>query len=96
MAKMRIQPFDIIRSEMIGLEAEVVDAKNKSLIGLRGLIIGETKNTMSIEREDGVVKKVIKSQVTINVLFEGQKFQIDGKVVLGRPEDRLKKVRRIK
>ena len=93
---MRIQPADIIRSELIGLEAEVVDAKNKSLMGVRGLIIGETKNTLSIERADGVVKKLIKSQVTINVLFEGQTFQINGKVIIGRPEDRLKKVRRIK
>ncbi|MBL7100875.1 MAG: ribonuclease P protein subunit [Nanoarchaeota archaeon] len=92
---MRIQPADIVRSELIGLEAEVVDAENESLRGLRGLIVDETKSTLSIEK-DGVVKKVIKSQVTLKVLFEGQTFQIDGKVLVGRPEDRLKKVRRIK
>ena len=39
------------------------------------------------------VKKVIKSQVTLKVLFEGHAFQIDGKILVGRPEDRLKKIR---
>lgn len=92
---MRIQPADILRSEIIGLEAEVIDAENKSLIGLRGLVVDETKNMLSIEK-DGVVKKVVKSQVTLKILFEGQTFQIDGKVLVGRPEDRLKKIRRIK
>ena len=92
---MKIQPADIVRSELIGLEAEVTQASNESLIGLRGLIIDETKNTLSIERE-GVEKKVIKSQVMLNILFDGQTFQIDGKVLVGRPEDRLKKIRRLK
>ena len=92
---MKIKPADIVRSELIGLEVEVIEANNKSLVGLKGLIIDETKNTLSIERKD-VVKKVIKSQVTINILFDGQTFQIDGKVLVGRPEDRLKKIRRIK
>lgn len=92
---MKIQPADIVRSELIGLEAEVVNAENKSLIGLKGLIVDETKNMLSIEK-DGVIKKVIKSQVTLNIVFDGQTFQIDGKVLVGRPEDRLKKIRRIK
>jgi ribonuclease P protein subunit POP4 len=92
---MKIQPADIARSELIGLEVEVVDAENKSLIGLKGLIVDETKNLLAIEKE-GVVKKVIKSQVMIKVLLEGKAFQIDGKILVGRPEDRLKKVRRIK
>lgn len=92
---MKIQPADIVRSELIGLEVEIIDSKNKSLIGLKGLIIDETKNMLSIEK-DGVVKSVIKSQVTLKISFEGQTFQIDGKVLVGRPEDRLKKTRRIK
>lgn len=92
---MKIRPADLVRSELIGLEVEVVEASNKSLVGLKGLIVDETKNTLSIERGD-VIKKVLKSQVMLNILFDGQTFQIDGKVLVGRPEDRLKKVRRIK
>lgn len=92
---MRIQPVDIARSELIGLEAEVTDAKNKSLIGLKGLIVDETKNTISIETKEGI-KNVIKAQVMLTVMFEGRAFQIDGKILVGRPEDRLKKIRRIR
>lgn len=92
---MRVQLADIARSELIGLEVEVVDAENKSLIGLKGLIVDETKNLLAIEK-DGVVKRVIKSQVMLKVLFEGKAFQIDGKILMGRPEDRLKKIRRTK
>ena len=92
---MKIQPTDIARSELIGLEAEIVEAKNKSLIGLKGLIIDETKNTIVIEK-DGMAKKVIKSQVTLNITLEDQTFQIDGNILVGRPEDRLKKIRRLK
>lgn len=92
---MKIQPADIARLELIGLEVEVLNSENKSLIGLKGSIVDETKNLLSIEK-DGVVKKVIKSQVMLKVLFEGQAFQVDGKILVGRPEDRLKKVRRIK
>ena len=58
---MKIQPSDIARSELVGLEAEIVDASNKSLVGLRGWIVDETKNTISIDK-GGIVKKVIKSQ----------------------------------
>jgi len=92
---MTIQPADIVRSELIGLEAEIIDSKNKSLIGLRGLIVDETKNMLSIEK-GGMVKRVIKSQVILKIQFEGRTFQINGKVLVGRPEDRLKKTRRIK
>jgi len=93
--KIKFQPIDIVRSELIGLEVKVVDAKNKSLIGMRGLIVDETKNTISIENEKNI-KKVIKSHVMLNILFKGQVFQINGKILVGRPEDRLKKIRRIK
>jgi len=92
---MKIQPADIARSEFIGLEVEVIDAENKALIGLKGLVVDETKSLLIIE-QDGVAKKVIKSQVTLKVLIEGQEFQIDGKILMGRPEDRLKKLRRIR
>ncbi|MBM3200532.1 ribonuclease P protein subunit [Candidatus Woesearchaeota archaeon] len=92
---MKIQPIDIVRSELIGLEAEIVDAENKSLIGMKGLIVDETKNMLAIE-SDGMVKRVVKSQVTLKILFQGQTFQIDGKVLVRRPEDRLKKIRRTK
>lgn len=90
-----IQPADIARSELIGLDVEIVDAENKSLIGLKGRIVDETKNTLTLETRKET-KKIVKSQVMLKMKMNDKTFQIDGKILVGRPEDRLKKLRRIK
>ena len=81
---------DYIKFELIGLDIEVVDAKNKSLIGLKGRIIDETKNTFIIE-VDGKEKKLLKDQVTLVIDFKKEKVRAEGKLFLGRPEERIKK-----
>jgi ribonuclease P protein subunit POP4 len=81
---------DIIRHELIGLNTEIVKSKNLNLVGLKGKIIDETKNTLTIKQK-GKMKKIIKDQVTLNLKVENKIFQLDGKNLVGRPEDRLKK-----
>lgn len=81
---------DIIRHEIIGLNAEVVKAKNPSLVGIKGKIVDETKNTITI-RQDSNMKKILKEQAVFKIGFENKIFQIDGKLLVGRSEDRLKK-----
>lgn len=81
---------DITRHELIGLNVEIVEAKNKSLIGLKGKIIDETKNLLLIQSDKGV-KKVLKDQVTMNIQMKDKKVQLEGKLLVGKPEDRLKK-----
>lgn len=85
-----MNPKDIIRHELIGLNTEVVEAKNKSLLGLKGKIIDETKNLLLIQSKKGI-KKVLKDQVTLTVKLNGKKIQVGGKFLVGKPEDRLKK-----
>ena len=66
--------------DWIGKEVEVVDARNRSYIGIKGKVIDETKNLVIIER-NGKVKKILKS---------GTKFKVDGQIVEGivaRPWD---------
>lgn len=53
-----------IKNLMIGSNIEIAESKNKSLIGIKGKIIDETKNIIVIETKKGV-KKIIKSQVKI-------------------------------
>ena len=43
---------DVVKLELIGLHIEVVKAKNSSLIGLKGKIIDETKNTITIKKNN--------------------------------------------
>ena len=69
---------------------EIVKAKNASLVGMKGKIVDETKNTITIKQKQKM-KKVLKSQAIFNLKVGKKTFQVDGKLLVGRPEDRLKK-----
>lgn len=81
---------EIPRQELIGLEAEVVNATNKQLKGIKGVIVDETKNTIVLE-QGGKTKVVLKEQIVLTIKSDGRLVRIDGKMLLGRPEDRIKK-----
>ncbi|MBP2200918.1 ribonuclease P protein subunit POP4 [Methanococcus voltae] len=107
---------DILRHELIGLSVEVIQCNNKQLIGKKGVVVDETRNTLTIE------SKVVNSSVTNeqkneylddDVQYSYNEFQIpkdiavfqfdvttseglfkvkiDGNLLVGRPEDRLKR-----
>ena len=78
---------EVVKYELIGSNLEVIDSKNKSLIGIKGKIIDETKNMLVLDNE----KKLIKSQSTFKIKFKNKIIKIKGKLLVGRPEDRLKK-----
>ena len=79
---------DLTKKELIGLDIEISDSKNKSEIGIKGKIIDETKNCLVINTDKGE-KKVIKCNVVIKIPSE--KARIDGRLLAGRPEERIKK-----
>ena len=83
-------PTNIARHEFIGLGAVVVDAHNKNLVGIEGEIVDETKNTFTIETKQGE-KKVLKKGTIFKVTLDGQGILIKGDILVGRPEDRIKK-----
>ncbi len=128
---------NIFYHELIGLELKVVDSLNKSLIGLSGIVVDETRNTLLIEQkfdlnEDSSLNsdlngkcsdlnkdsdlnkkgsdlnkkdlnknlssnhkntKLIQKDVSIFQFKvpDGTIVEIDGKILLNRPEDRIKK-----
>jgi ribonuclease P protein subunit POP4 len=87
---MKIAP-DIIRHEFIGTQAKVTESSHPGYIGLSGKVIDETRNTLTFQQE-GKSKKVIKNSSIFNFTFtDGTIVEIDGKLLVGRPEDRLKK-----
>ena len=51
---------------LIGCFGEVIESKNKALIGLKGKIIDETKNTIKIQVRDKI-KIISKNQVKIKI-----------------------------
>jgi ribonuclease P protein subunit POP4 len=80
-----------VQDEFIGLKAKVVQSSNADNVGINGIVIDETRNTLLI-RQKNVDKMVAKdSSVFHFTMPDGTIAEVDGKVILGRPEDRLKK-----
>jgi ribonuclease P protein subunit POP4 len=77
----------LLRHELIGLNVEVISSSNKSLVGLSGKVIDETKNCLILEN----TKKIPKSQVKLKIKIKEKTFEIEGKKIIGRPEKKKKK-----
>jgi len=88
---MPITEQNVVRHELIGLDAEITGSKDPKLIGLAGVIIDETKKMLKIRTKKGE-KLVEKSICVFRVsLPSGKKVEIDGNLLVGRPEERIKK-----
>ena len=83
---MKLNVKDIVKYEIIGLEAEIIDSKNKSNIGIKGKIIDETKSTIIIEHKNKR-KRLLKNNITLKINNQ----TIKGKLLYGKPKDRIKK-----
>jgi ribonuclease P protein subunit POP4 len=82
---------NLVRHELIGLEVEIRKSTNKSQIGIKGRVVDETYNMLVIETENGEKKVEKKSCVFVFKLPNGKKVEVEGWVLVGRPEDRIKK-----
>ncbi len=58
----------LLEIELIGSVIEVIDSRNKYLIGIKGKVIDETRNIIIIEDENNKIKKLIRSQVKIKMV----------------------------
>ena len=81
----------IIQNEFIGLETKVVRSSNPHVVGIAGRVVDETRNTFAIL--DKTKRRVVIKDTAIFefVLPDGTVVEIDGKILVGRPEDRIKK-----
>jgi ribonuclease P protein subunit POP4 len=88
---MPITPENLVRRELIGLTLRVKNSPEKTHKGISGKIIDESYNTFKIEtlKKEKTVTKGI--SVFIFTLPDGTKVQVDGKLLISRPEDRIKK-----
>lgn len=83
---------EILKEEIIGKKVKVTHAKNNSLNGIEGIIVDETRNTITVDTPNGG-KKLLKSQVVLKMVSKGNVYELDGRLLLNRPEDRIKKTR---
>ncbi|MCK4444011.1 MAG: ribonuclease P protein component 1 [Thermoplasmata archaeon] len=83
---------NIHKHELIGLPAEVVSASHNGYVGMKGLIVDETKNTLVLEVDN--VEKVIPKQGTRFRFSTPEDIEVNGSTLLFRPQDRIKKAGR--
>lgn len=86
-----ITPENIFRHELIGLPVEVASSTHDGFIGIKGKVVDETRNTIRIET-DTTEKIIPKGVATFHFyLPDGNIVEIEGKIIIARPEDRIKK-----
>jgi ribonuclease P protein subunit POP4 len=87
---MQVTP-SIVQHEFIGLETKVVKSSNPSVVGMSGKVVDETRNTFTVLHDDKQ-KVVVKDTAVFDfVMPDGTVVEIDGKVLIGRPEERIKR-----
>lgn len=83
---------NILAHELIGLEAEVARSTDRKMEGMRGAVVDETRNTLVLDvrgREKILPKAACVFRLT---LPNGEKVDVDGRLIAIAPEDRTKKL----
>ena len=94
---MPITAENIVRHELIGLKVKVEKSSDESLEKLKGNVIDETYNMLKIEGKKRGGKKVKEKSVPkqksifIFALPNGDNVEVNGELLVSRPEDRIKK-----
>ena len=78
----------VLKKELIGMHMEVTESVNKCLVGIKGKIVDETKNMIILDNN----KMLQKQSIKINVVADNEMVNINGRILIFRPEDRLKMV----
>ncbi len=88
---MPITPQNLVRHEMISLPVKIVKSTDPTQKRITGRVIDETYNTLKIETKDGEKTLIKGNCVFVFTLPDKAKVQVDGKLLVSRPEDRIKK-----
>lgn len=81
---------NLTRHELIGLKARISGVSNSCQRNIKGTVVDETRNTLTISRK-GVDKMVAKGEASFIFNLDGTLVEVEGKTLIGRPEDRVKK-----
>ena len=84
---------NVLRHELIGLEARVTNSSDPGVIGTYGTIVDETRDMLVIEQA-GKPKIVPKANsIFVLTLPDGEEIEVDGAKLVARPEERVRKRR---
>lgn len=88
---MNLNPENLARHELIGLEVRVVTSSNSSQIGLSGQVVDETRNTFLLETKAKVLRFAKKNTNLIFTLPDEQNVRVYGSILISQPENRISK-----
>ncbi len=80
--------------ELLGLKVKVLSSTDPGVVGLEGVIVDETMKTFRIRSMDsGRIRMVFKlgSVFSIYIPELNRYVDIDGDLLVGRPEDRVRR-----
>lgn len=83
---------NVLRHELIGLEAKIVESTDPSLAGIKGTIVFETKNTLTIRTGDKTRQIAKSAAKKIEVATQTGACFISGSSMIARPEDRVSRL----
>jgi ribonuclease P protein subunit POP4 len=83
---MPITARNILQHELIGLETEVLECPNRGLVGTKGKVMMETKNTITVG-----ARTVPKKGAVLLFNLDGKSVKVSGDKLAARPEERIKK-----
>ncbi|NCN65344.1 MAG: ribonuclease P protein subunit [Candidatus Altiarchaeum hamiconexum] len=84
-------PYNILRHEITGLNVDVMSISSEGY-KMHGTVHSETRNMFLIRDGSNNIKLVPKNSVILTAqLDDGSVVKIDGNLMVGRPEERIKK-----
>lgn len=75
---------------LIGREIAVLVSKDKTMNGVRGLVLEETKNMLSVITPENKLVRIPKSVVTLSLEAKPSNITIEGSKLIGTPAERIK------
>lgn len=90
---MKITPANLVRHELIGLEAHIVSSTDPGHVSKRGSVVDESKEMLHISTKTGKIKVPKAISVFDIKLPDGTIVRVDGHKLMGTPESRIKKRR---
>lgn len=88
---MPITPKNLIRHELIGLRVKIKSSTDPTLKGKSGKVVDETYNMLKVETRKKEISVPKRNCILVFTLPSKVKVEVDGKLLVGRPEDRIKK-----
>ncbi|MHA2379726.1 MAG: ribonuclease P protein component 1 [Candidatus Thorarchaeota archaeon] len=88
---MKISPASLTKHEIIGLQAHVVSSTDQGLVSRRGVIEHESREMVHLSTKRGVIRLPKRVCVFDFRLNDSTVVRVDGRLLTGAPDDRLKK-----